>query len=305
VNYMGHPLLQGNLAGCVSKQLGEEAGTVLARETLKADPEALAKLMADHTRVRGHCQQRRTGTPKSFTLTLQWCQLTEASKVRASCVCQQPATVAAGYGRSPVVHQQSSAVPPVLHRWANVTVLPPAAAGLAAAAAAHTRAVPQPHRRAVRRLPGGRLPRGRRPHPRLSHGQFGTGASDAPSRRTCWMHVLHSGRLRLLPRVCLGQYVAPALAVASCPDVRYCSARRRWCLKAATTGCTWRSRPPSIALCATLLFMGCRRCRRPSGSDSTQTLSAACCSSRLAASATGQSADVQSCGDMCMHQSAV
>jgi hypothetical protein len=57
---MGHDPLQGNLAGCVSKQLGEEAGTVLARETLKADPEALAKLMADHTRVRGHCQQRRT-----------------------------------------------------------------------------------------------------------------------------------------------------------------------------------------------------------------------------------------------------
>jgi hypothetical protein len=60
VNYMVHPLLQGNLAGCVSKQLGEEAGIVLARETLKADPEALAKLMADHTRVRGNHQRCRT-----------------------------------------------------------------------------------------------------------------------------------------------------------------------------------------------------------------------------------------------------
>lgn len=43
--------LQGNLAGCVSRPLGEEAGAVLARETLKADPEALARLMADHTQV--------------------------------------------------------------------------------------------------------------------------------------------------------------------------------------------------------------------------------------------------------------
>lgn len=49
--YVARPPLQGNLEGCVSKQLGEEAGAVLARETLKADPEALAKLMADHTRV--------------------------------------------------------------------------------------------------------------------------------------------------------------------------------------------------------------------------------------------------------------
>lgn len=36
----------------MSKQLGEEVGAVLVRETLKADPEVLAKLMADHTRVR-------------------------------------------------------------------------------------------------------------------------------------------------------------------------------------------------------------------------------------------------------------
>ena len=44
-------LLQGNLAGCVSKPLGEAVGEVLCRETLKADPAALAALMADHTRV--------------------------------------------------------------------------------------------------------------------------------------------------------------------------------------------------------------------------------------------------------------
>ncbi len=42
---------QGNLAGCVSKPLGQEVGEVLVRETLKADPAALARLMADHTQV--------------------------------------------------------------------------------------------------------------------------------------------------------------------------------------------------------------------------------------------------------------
>lgn len=44
--------LQGNLEGCVSKELFWEVGDVLTRETLKADPDALGRLMADHTQVR-------------------------------------------------------------------------------------------------------------------------------------------------------------------------------------------------------------------------------------------------------------
>ncbi len=42
---------QGNLRGCVSKPLFAEVREVLARETLKADPAALGRLMADHTQV--------------------------------------------------------------------------------------------------------------------------------------------------------------------------------------------------------------------------------------------------------------
>jgi len=45
------PLLQGNLRGCVSKPLFPEVADVLTRETLKADPVALSRLMADHTQV--------------------------------------------------------------------------------------------------------------------------------------------------------------------------------------------------------------------------------------------------------------
>ena len=45
-------LRQGNLQGCVSKPLFAEVREVLTRETLKADPAALARLMADHTQVR-------------------------------------------------------------------------------------------------------------------------------------------------------------------------------------------------------------------------------------------------------------
>ena len=44
--------LQGNLRGCVSKPLFPEVTEVLRRETLKADPAALGRLMADHTQVR-------------------------------------------------------------------------------------------------------------------------------------------------------------------------------------------------------------------------------------------------------------
>jgi len=42
---------QGNLRGCVSKPLFPEVADVLTRETLKADPGALSRLMADHTQV--------------------------------------------------------------------------------------------------------------------------------------------------------------------------------------------------------------------------------------------------------------
>lgn len=40
---------KGNCDGCLSKDLGEAVLAVLTRETLKADPEALGKVMADHT----------------------------------------------------------------------------------------------------------------------------------------------------------------------------------------------------------------------------------------------------------------
>lgn len=40
---------KGNCDGCLSKDLGEDVLAVLSRETLKADPEALGKVMADHT----------------------------------------------------------------------------------------------------------------------------------------------------------------------------------------------------------------------------------------------------------------
>mmetsp|Transcript_7263 Transcript_7263/g.21433 ORF Transcript_7263/g.21433 Transcript_7263/m.21433 type:complete len:291 (-) Transcript_7263:364-1236(-) len=42
---------QGNCECCLSKNLGEEVCQVLCRETLKADNEALAKVMADHTQL--------------------------------------------------------------------------------------------------------------------------------------------------------------------------------------------------------------------------------------------------------------
>ena len=45
--------MKGNLRGCVSQPLFPEVRNVLTRETLKADPGALGRLMADHTQVRG------------------------------------------------------------------------------------------------------------------------------------------------------------------------------------------------------------------------------------------------------------
>lgn len=118
-----------------------------------------------------------------------------ADKVTASSVCQQPAMAAEECWRWPAVLRRWSAVPPVLYRWARLTVLLPPAAGLAAAAAAHTRAVPEPYWRAVGHLPGSRLPRGRRTHPRLPHGDccsMSVGAA-ASGVHGVWLGVYAAG----------------------------------------------------------------------------------------------------------------
>ena len=155
-----------------------------------------------------------------------------------------------------------------------MTLLPPAAAGLAAAAAAHTRAVPKPHRRAVGRVPGGWLPRRRRSDPRLPHSQY---CSTSIGAAACgalggWVHALQAGRLRPQLHPHLGHHMSLAFVVAIYPDLRTGIAYCRWCLRAATTGCTWRSRPPSIALCVTSCYTGCRRYRRPTESDSIRAV---------------------------------
>ena len=42
---------EGNLKGCLSRPLGPGMEEALKAETLRADPDALGRLMADHTQV--------------------------------------------------------------------------------------------------------------------------------------------------------------------------------------------------------------------------------------------------------------
>lgn len=81
----------------MSKPLGQEVGEVLVRETLKADPAALARLMADHTQVGrlGVCLVQLNSTVWVFLsagfLYLQRLQRDERCSPGVRCLrCAQP-----------------------------------------------------------------------------------------------------------------------------------------------------------------------------------------------------------------------